>query len=736
MLLAFMLIFMLVIFFVEGIILQRTSNIIADKVKKTNIQNLRQAKQIIDFSMEKIEKTSYNIANDFHLQRDYEALSTEERFYMGSQFFDSFFLDEYIESIYIYYQDSQKVVTTNNGILDVRLLQDLEWLSFYNQQKPFGYRTEFYFRSLEGQNETGSMSFMRGFPYGGKKELGTVVININKSRFFEALQAQDNEHEEMLIFNESGALLYGDSLFYEKLSESEGFVEAVRSKEEYVTVEVEGKETQIALAYSDVKNWVYIKAQDVSLLNKEVEENLQYINLITFACLAVGILLIVVRLNKLYRPVLGLIEIAENNHDKIGTPNKDVARDEIEHLKMLLESIILSRDDMRDFYAKSQNAVLQKTLLDLCYGDIDDAEDIFQYIKDADFPIEGREFVAIVIQFEKSNDGYANSIKRDVISNHTSVEHDLIVTCMQQNKIVCLISIKPGLEHKIYTIASEIKTLIKYEFDVDSTIGIGNAYTDLMQFHISFNEALDALKYKPFLDNDSIIHINSFIGKNEEKYYYSTLKEEELIDAIKHLDKEGALRIIDDIYKSIISSSDSVKTVSLLLWQLTNSIVRCITSMGILYTDVMGATFYQDLTEYNEIDDIATMLAFVKNKVKLVIENLKEKRNYHNENVINRIKDYIDEHLAEELSLEVFASMLMLSSTYISSLFKSFSGEGLRDYVIRKRMEKAKVLLKESNKTIEFISKSVGYENVRSFVRAFKTFSGMTPTEYRKDSSL
>lgn len=733
-LLTFVLILLVVIFAIEGVVFSRSSNIISDKVKSTNQQNLRYIKQGIDFSMEKIEKISYSMVNDSHLQKEYDTLTTDERFYMMQHFFSQFFFEDYIKSIYIYYEDSQKVITTDGGIIDVRLLEDLDWLLFYNDKKPLGYQTEFF---ANESNDGNYITFMRGFPYGATDELGSVVINIDKASFFGSVDNSGNQNEEIFVLNDKSELLYGNAVSYENFKSNDDFTKSLEEKKEHVSIKIGGEKTQVTLAYSDARDWIYIIVQDISLLNKEIEENFKYINLITFFSLLFGVILSFLRMNKLYRPIMDLIEIAENNQDAMDENGERKIRNEIELLKHLLEKIIISRDDLRSFYVKSQNAVLQKSLLDLCYGDVDNGGSIFQYLQDADFPVVGRKFVAMVIQFEKKHSDLTSSIKRDIISDNTSVHYDIIITCMQQDKIVCLVSLKSDFDSKIYEIAAEIKNVIKYEFDAECSIGIGNAYLDLMQFQTSFNEALDALKYKAFLENNSIIHINSFIGKNyDNKYYYPISKEEELIDAIKQIDKTRALKIINEVYKNILQSSNEIKTVSLLLWQLTNGIVRCITSMGFSYTDIMDTTFYQDITEYNIIETPEEMVEFVKNKATIVVERLNEKRNYHNENVVKKIKEYIGQHLDEDLSLEIFASLTMLSATYISSIFKTISGEGIRDYIIRVRMEKAKELLSNSNKGIEFISKSVGYENVRSFTRTFKSFCGLTPGEYRKNPNI
>lgn len=62
--------------------------------------------------------------------------------------------------------------------------------------------------------------------------------------------------------------------------------------------------------------------------------------------------------------------------------------------------------------------------------------------------------------------------------------------------------------------------------------------------------------------------------------------------------------------------------------------------------------------------------------------------------IIEKAKQFIMEHLSEDLSLPKIASMLYISPNYLSKLFKKATEEGFNEYIVRKRIEKAKLLLK------------------------------------------
>ncbi len=103
------------------------------------------------------------------------------------------------------------------------------------------------------------------------------------------------------------------------------------------------------------------------------------------------------------------------------------------------------------------------------------------------------------------------------------------------------------------------------------------------------------------------------------------------------------------------------------------------------------------------------------------------------ERAITGITRYLQEHLAEEVSLSVLAEQFHLNPQYISQLFKNEIGVGFLAYLTNIRMEKAKKLLLSTPLSVAEVAERSGYGDYRVFTKVFKKSEGVTPSQYRRD---
>ncbi len=99
---------------------------------------------------------------------------------------------------------------------------------------------------------------------------------------------------------------------------------------------------------------------------------------------------------------------------------------------------------------------------------------------------------------------------------------------------------------------------------------------------------------------------------------------------------------------------------------------------------------------------------------------------------LENIKEYLDEHYVEHISLEELSNRFFISKFYLTKIFKETYGTTINNYLISKRITKAKQYLRFSNMTIDEIGQAVGMDDANYFSRIFKKVEGMSPTTYKK----
>jgi AraC-like DNA-binding protein len=105
------------------------------------------------------------------------------------------------------------------------------------------------------------------------------------------------------------------------------------------------------------------------------------------------------------------------------------------------------------------------------------------------------------------------------------------------------------------------------------------------------------------------------------------------------------------------------------------------------------------------------------------------------ESVVRSLREYIDGHLNEDFGLKRLSERAGYAPSYLSSLFSKVNGQGLTEYISRKRIEHAQQLLRASKLKIVEICYLVGFRDLAHFNRTFKRFVGVTPNGYRRSGT-
>ncbi|GKX29677.1 AraC family transcriptional regulator [Vallitalea longa] len=102
---------------------------------------------------------------------------------------------------------------------------------------------------------------------------------------------------------------------------------------------------------------------------------------------------------------------------------------------------------------------------------------------------------------------------------------------------------------------------------------------------------------------------------------------------------------------------------------------------------------------------------------------------------INKVQDYIEKNLEEDLTIDELARIASFSRFHFQRIYKQMTGESLYSYIKRLRLERAAFILDTNkNRSIQDISLSLGYANQASFAKAFKNTYGVSASSYRNSN--
>ena len=104
--------------------------------------------------------------------------------------------------------------------------------------------------------------------------------------------------------------------------------------------------------------------------------------------------------------------------------------------------------------------------------------------------------------------------------------------------------------------------------------------------------------------------------------------------------------------------------------------------------------------------------------------------------VIQHLVSYLNDHISEEVSLKVLSDRFHMNPNYISKYFKNETGMNYSAYLLALRINRAKKLLGNSDRSVAEVAQMTGFKDYRFFSRTFTQETGMKPSQYRANNRM
>ncbi|MGH4051114.1 MAG: response regulator transcription factor [Clostridium sp.] len=255
--------------------------------------------------------------------------------------------------------------------------------------------------------------------------------------------------------------------------------------------------------------------------------------------------------------------------------------------------------------------------------------------------------------------------------------------------------------------------------NIEVSICISGEYNNLFQISKALNDC-KILRDEYFYTGDSSIISGKYKKWSEGDALYNKYNND-WINILFTNNYEKMMCFIDSISLESIKLNYLPSTVKKLFNDLIIDIKSEANKSGIVINCV------------SEFDTMEGCIQSVKNAILVYTQEISCKfdNNFRPDIII--VLNYIEVNLQRHITCEGMSQYINMNTSYFSRLFKKETGLTFSDYLISKRIEKATLLLKHSQISIEDIASSVGFVNISYFYKAYKKITGKTPGETRNN---
>lgn len=326
---------------------------------------------------------------------------------------------------------------------------------------------------------------------------------------------------------------------------------------------------------------------------------------------------------------------------------------------------------------------------------------------------------------------FSDQLIREWIEEQGFGDLALYLPCTNQDQLRFIILFQPdqavlSREDLATPILEELVTWLT-QSNCKIIAGVSQTHSDLAQLNKAFLETSEALNQQ-YVHGDAPSYY--FYDHDLEPRALTWDKKEEFLFRIETGMSDEVSSLTDELFHSF--SQTPGFTLADAKYQCYTLSDQCRLMMNQYLPEQQAAKSSSSMQ--NIISHIFTLedlksyyLQFFLNQAAL----LKDQNVYAIDDVIEKVKIYIQRNYQKNLNQEFVSSLFYLNRSYLSVLFKSRTNEKFVDYLNDVRIEKAKDLLLDSNRKMYQIAKSVGYDNVKYFFRIFKKRTGITPEQFR-----
>ncbi|WP_240417731.1 response regulator [Paenibacillus periandrae] len=262
--------------------------------------------------------------------------------------------------------------------------------------------------------------------------------------------------------------------------------------------------------------------------------------------------------------------------------------------------------------------------------------------------------------------------------------------------------------------------------------GISPVYSSLDHVYPSYMQAVSVLQQSVLSDFNKV---QFYEQEQTLRKCLLPFAPFELEKQLVHVLFYGSFEELDDIIRGMMQEFREkgylLKEILQAIKELSIILHRKLHSNGIdlsQHTDYFN-TYEIDLQVHNSSRAMETILRRELRALSSIIHSSLEGKHHW---ITERVKKFIESRHTTDLKASEVAAWLKITPNYFSIIFKQNFGKGFAEYLNEVRIDHAKASLVSTEERVFEIAENVGYREYKYFCSIFKSYTGITPTQYRK----
>lgn len=662
-----------------------------------------------------------------------------------------------INSIYIYIEGADYIITSNRGTVEINKFTDKAWINQYNDARTKNLEPHWIGSRIipdenpqttvlenSNSNMTSVISYVYPLAPINSKINGAIVINMNEDELSKLINNTDfsGNGYAYIIDGKGNVVSHIDKSLVRTNISNRKYVQNILSLDKtsgHMIDNIDNERKVITYYKSQFNDWIYVGVYPLANLMTKTNTLMTKISLTIIIIIVLGLVFCYIVAKKLYNPLNKLVQDVKARNN-----GNDLKEDEMKLLSKAFSSMARQEDTLYGIVENNKKDLKQGYILDLVKGNLQ------KYINSEnqvgfDFPYEN--YVCAIIAIDRF-DGFLAKYPEDQqyylkmliinvceeVINKTYVNASAL---FDASKIVVLINIEVFNEKETNKILEDLFLVIQGEIlkvmDNTISVGIGDCHSEKTGIRLSYFEANEAIKRKILYGYGSIIKWKSS-SSEDYKYFYPVNMEKHIFNYLN----VGSMVDIDREVKEMIEEIKAMEEISYdnitqIFNQLIGSTIKYLVdeNTNISYIYGSGYNIYQKLSTKETLEDIKLLLLdFYSRIIQYKKKSADESLEY-----MDIIEGYIKNNYQKDIDFDDMVKFTGISYSYIRKIFKENTGKSIIEYTNRLRIDEAKIRLRETDKSLPEIASCIGYNNNQSFARFFKKYEGITPGEYRNLNS-